>query len=516
MMILMQLKSEARTFVPGELFTGAAHTVFSHCFLNGIKNPSIKVEMEIFWYLTGIQRRLQQFVCALVSRSRVAYSYYVCILLQLPFGSSIDARVGIPYMGLSLCLPAWTHQGHEREIFYFPTVSHGENRNTIIHSFLILLLQHQRQYGCWPSIIKLAMDAKSTGRNYAFVSFAWELVRKWKLAKEVWLLFGEGGHHVMRVEHEHARFTAWMSEQQLIQSLSDLVAKLHDRKYRRTRFEILPITYIHDFIQRYEHCVSEASITTLAIESRRLICVDTEHGVRAWSEPFTRLHYGEDYSQLLQHIENKPAVVSQWFARDPIDVEPPWDVPSRNRSDKQQLIGDTPNMPLLHQLIQTLRDNSGFSSSRPEIECFWRRFGPSAGVTAPKSIDTATGSSCTPVPSLPTRSAVPATPPLQSLEQAVANVRAKDPDVDNKFVKVVYRRTPYLCAIVRHIEGDEYELKELEGPRENQPWQTKLSPALEGNLSCPDGWCRLDARQVVIAFVKLGKISGIDLGCHAK
>lgn len=155
----------------------------------------------------------------------------------------------------------------------------------LIQSFLWLLEEHFSKYHRWPETVITCVDAKSTGFGYTFLSMAVELVVVHKLVRSFWMLRGEGGHHILRIEHLHARMRAWNKEQRLVQDLTSIQDQLHGHTYRRLQFSIFPTDWIYDFKSRYHPYLAQATKDRLLIKSKMLIRIEQGSGVTAWPEP---------------------------------------------------------------------------------------------------------------------------------------------------------------------------------------------------------------------------------------
>ena len=425
---------------------------------------------------------------------------------QLPFGLQVEQRVGVQRQALTMRLPAYTNESSKAGVAYFPCVSQNEDTNMLLTAFMYHLDLHVKQFGGFPSAIYLALDSKGTGKNYKFVSGLAELVqiRKELGIELVMILYGEPGHHVMKIEHMHSRLTTWFKRQKLIDSCSSFQAALDNKTENCTHFAVKPMSWIFDFKRRYEQCVSTVTKQLVGIKERRL-CVITREAVTFYTEPTKELMYAANLGLDDQQRRNDKVEIKDWFSgHAPREHANPWALPDKFETKRlQSLYEVTSDCPGTQQTIAALKKYNGRLGDKPELTPFWCAPTPivppvaTVQPTQQRAIVLQVRPAEVPV----TRSAPPALM-AAPLEHPFPCLRAAKEPPRRYLVQVVFDSQIFTCSVV---EADELNrcvtLKTLnKGWEKEDLWETELEPEYENNMASPDGWRYISVAEASVAM----------------
>lgn len=438
---------------------------------------------------------------------------------------------------LSMKLPAYTNEQFGNDVSYFPSVCCGsEDSNLLITCFMYQLKLHQERTCIWPHQIYLALDSKGTNKSYDFVSALVELVqlRSHLGIEDAWCLFGEPGHHIMKIEHMHSRTQTWFNEQKRVDSLSAFQSMLDNKCVNAAHFIVRPISWIYDFSRRYEGCVSDATRTIARIKSKRLVHI-TRDAVVLYTEPMQDLKYPDEFN--LCDITNPPIRIEAWFSREPREHPNPWAAPViPRRTQLQALYKHAPDCPGLLSMIKLLmRDKR--TSMTAELQPFWSASGTPRALHAQSSVSSTTSSSSSSSLTIPSTYTAASRLSLSQAEQPVTlppvsaahdrtlrssttvDVGTTDtttPDDSNPFPRLRDSSQPprrRFVLIVCDSEGNDYiftcfvykvsedgrvaDLVTMNVGFEGEQWQAELDPLLEGNLDHEEGWKYITSQEAL-------------------
>lgn len=474
-----------------------------------------------------------QTVCA---RACLCVFNLTCSLVQLPFGSQVDTRVGVQRTALSMKLPAYTNEQFGNDVTYFPTVSMGsEDGNLLITCFMYQLKLHHERTGRWPRVIYLAVDSKRTNQCYDFVSALVEIVqlRPELGVEEAFVLFSEPGHHIMHIEHCHSRVSGWFKTQDLVDSVHVFRDKLHGRTENACHFLVCPVSWIFDFKRRYEGCINTVTTQLANIDSRRLVRVTRQH-VFLFSEPTTDPKYPDDLN-LGPHSLNKIQKIDCWFFATLHEHRNPWAPVQVDKKNLRNSLKNTRDCPNFVDMVNSILDEHtnrtkhfhGRTSATPEFEPFWRARQPAAVPQVPVApqppavarapqnmipaapVPVANPAAAhvvvpavpqpeqAPVPLAPVISVpppVPHAPVAAVVAPPVAPARRRDPTAPlaRRYIRIVAldpKPGIYSCYI-RSLatDGITAQLTTQTRGLAGEEWDAQLFPQHEGDMHHEDGW----------------------------